>query len=145
MAGPMQTPKCYLYRSKIAHQTNFPTIYSITFYGKELTCHEATNLLVCFNRQTSSKTGWLFCLSSDIYIYICLESACHDEQNGDQSFILRARIAELRRFKVHKVENNDEDNDLSFLEAGLWQMSFFECGKELYHFQQELMVSKPVV
>ena len=64
--------------------------------------------------------------------------ACHDEQNDGQGFILQARIAE---FKSHKVESNDKENGLSFIKAGLWRMGFFECSKEWYHFQQELMVS----
>ena len=39
---------------KIARYTSFLTIYNIIFYGKELACHEATGLLVCFNRHASS-------------------------------------------------------------------------------------------
>ena len=38
-----------------------------------------------------------------IFIYIYLKLACHDEQNGSQSFNLQARIPELWRFKAQKV------------------------------------------
>ena len=37
-------------------------------------------------------------------IFIYLELACLEEQNGCQSFNLQARIAELWRFKSRKVE-----------------------------------------
>ena len=42
-----------------------------------------------------------------------LESACHDEQIGDQSFNMRARIAELWRFKAQKVNKIKEDDRLA--------------------------------
>ena len=55
------------------------------------------DLLVCFNRHASFfgllQGGHL--RYHVMFIYIYLESACHDEQNGGQSFNLRARIAEL--------------------------------------------------
>ena len=34
---------------------------------------------------------------------------------------------------------------LDIFKPGLWQTGFFRCGKEWYHFQQELMVSKTIV
>ena len=45
---------------------------------------------------------WPFCRSRDIYIY--LELPCYDKQSGGQSVNLRARIAELWRFKVRNEE-----------------------------------------
>ena len=44
--NPIQTPICCFYRSKDS------PINSIKFYGKELTCHEAMDSLVCFNQQS---------------------------------------------------------------------------------------------
>ena len=79
-----------------------------------------------------------------IFIYIYLKLACHDEQNGGQSFNLRARIAELWRFKSQKLEKDEEDNRLAIFKPGLWQTGFFGCGEEWYHFQQQLMVSKTI-
>ena len=58
---------------------------------------------------------------------------------------LRARIAELWRFKVRKVKKLQEKDHLAIFKPGLWQKDFFGCGEELYHFQQELMVSKMIV
>ena len=54
---------------------------------------------------------------------------------------LRARITELWRFKAHKVENNDKEDNLSFFKPGLWQTGFLRCRKEWYHFQQKLIVT----
>ena len=51
--APCKFPCAVLIDQKIAHYTSFLTIYSIIFYGKELTCHEAMNLLVCFNLHAS--------------------------------------------------------------------------------------------
>ena len=70
-----------------------------------------------------------------------LESACHDEQIGDQSFNMRARIAELWRFKAQKVNKIKEDDRLAIFKPGLWRMGFLGCGEEWYHFQQQLIVS----
>ena len=48
--APMQTPMHYLYRSKDSPLNKLSNdLYSIIFYGKELTCHEVTDPLVCFN------------------------------------------------------------------------------------------------
>ena len=55
-----------------------------------------------------------------------------------------ARIAKLWRFKAQKVVKV-EDNCLAVFKPGLWQMGFVGCGKEWYHFQQQLMVSKTIV
>ena len=46
-------------------------IYSIIFYGKELTWHEATDPLVCFNRHASSVSlkQHLHFLDHGIFIY----------------------------------------------------------------------------
>ena len=77
-------------------------LYSNMFYGKELTFHEAIDPSVCFKQHASSvglKQHRLF-LDHVIFIYNYLESACHDEQNGDQSFKLQARIVELCQFKA---------------------------------------------
>ena len=52
------------------------------------------------------------------------------------------RIAKLWQIKSRKVENNAK---LLFFKPGLWRTDFFGCGKEWYHFQQELMVNKTVV
>ena len=48
--------------------------------------------------QNSTAIFWL------CNIYIFLKLACHDEQNGGQTFELPARIAELWQFKVRKVK-----------------------------------------
>ena len=71
--------------------------------------------------------------------------ACHVEQNGSQSFKIKARIAELWRFKARKVKKLQEEDRLAIFKPGLRQTGFFGCGKEWYHFQQELMVSKMMV
>ena len=130
---------------KIAHQTSFLTIYSIIFYGKELTCHEAMDLLVCFNQLPHS----LACNKAAIlhimwYLYIYLELACHDEQNGSLSFNLQARISELWRFKAWKLGKDEEDDRLVVFKPGLWRTGFFGCGEEWYHFKQKLMISKTI-
>ena len=49
--------------------------------------------------------------SRDIFIY--LELACHDEQNGSQTFKIGARIVELWRFKSRKVEKLQEEDHLA--------------------------------
>ena len=54
--------------------------------------------------------------------------ACHDEQNGDQSFSLQARIAKLSR-KVEKVKKKDR---LAIFKP---QTGFFGCGREWHNFQ----------
>ena len=72
-------------------------IYSIVFYGKELTCHEVADLSVSFNRHASSiglKQHHHF-LDHVIRVIIYLEFACHDERNGSQSFKIGGKIAKL--------------------------------------------------
>ena len=49
------------------------------------------------------------------YLYIYLELALRDQQNGGQSFNLRARIVKLWRFKARKVDKIKEDDCLAFL------------------------------
>ena len=44
-----------------------------------------------------------------------------------------------------KSEKTSRRRSSSHLQAWLWQMGFFGCGKEWYHFQQELMVSKMIL
>ena len=44
-----------------------------------------------------------------------------------------------------KSKKLEEKDSLAIFKPSLWQTSFFECGKESYHFQQELMVSKTIV
>ena len=46
----MQTPMRYFYRSEdsLLNKLSNDLLYYI-FYGKELTCHEATDPEVCFN------------------------------------------------------------------------------------------------
>ena len=63
----------------------------------------------------------------DIFVY--LESACHDEQNGGQSFKIGARIAELWRFKARKMKKLQEEDCLTIFKPGLWQMSFLDAAK----------------
>ena len=82
-----------------------------------------------------------FSQSHDIFIY--LELACYNEQNGGQIFKIRARIAKLWRFEARKVEKLQ--GHLAIFKPGLWQTDFFGCGEEWYHFQQELMVSKMMI
>ena len=53
-------------------------------------------------------------------LHIYLKSACHDEQNGSQSFNLRARIAESWRFKARKLEKDEEEDRLAIFKPGLW-------------------------
>ena len=65
-----------------------------------------------------------FCQSRDIYIY--LELACHDAQNGSQSFNIRAKIAKLWQFKAQKVYKLEEDNRLAIFKPAnrffrMWQ------------------------
>ena len=67
----------------------------------------------------SAISGPPFYKLCDIFIY--LEPACHDEQNGSQSSVLRLRIAKLWQFKGCKVENNDEEDRVAFFKAGLWR------------------------
>ena len=62
-------------------------------------------------------------------MFIYLESACHDEQNGGQSFVLCPRITELWRFRGCKVKNNHEEDSITFFKADLWQSGFLGFGK----------------
>ena len=71
-------------------------------------------------------------MSRDIYIY--LESACHDKQNEGQSFNLRARIAELWRFKAQKLEKAKEDD----------RLAIFKPANEFFRMQRR-MVPFPAV
>ena len=48
----------------------------------------------------------------------------------------------IRSSKVKKLQEEDR---LAIFKPGLWQMGFFKCSKEWYHFQQELMASKMIV
>ena len=95
----MQTPMCCFIYQKTAHQISFQTIFSIIFYGKVLTCHKVTDPLVCFNRHALSvglkQHCYFIYYVIFIYIYIYFELAWHDEQNGGQSFNLRARIVKF--------------------------------------------------
>ena len=59
-----------------------------------------------------------------VYHMIFTESACHDEQNSSQTFILQARITELWQLKAHKVENNDKEDGLLFFKPA---DGFFRC------------------
>jgi len=70
--------------------------------------------------------------------------ACHEKQNGGQSFNLRAWITKLWRFKARKREKGKEDDRLAIFKPGLWQTGFLGCSKEWYHFQQQLMVSTTI-
>ena len=49
--GLIQTHMHFFIDRKIACSTSFLTMYSILFYDKELTCAEAMDPLVCFNRR----------------------------------------------------------------------------------------------
>ena len=53
-------------------------------------------------------------------IFLYLESACHDEQNGSQTFKIGARIAKLWRFKARKVEKLQEEDRLAIFKPSLW-------------------------
>ena len=44
-----------------------------------------------------------------------------------------------------KAENKDKEDGLSLFKPGLLRTGFFRCGKECYHFKQELMVGIMVV
>ena len=44
--------------------------------------------------------------------------------------------------KLEKSIKLKKDKHLAVFKPGLWQMGFFRCGKERYHFQKQLMVSK---
>ena len=48
----------------------------------------------------------------------------------------------IQSSKSKKLEEKDR---LAMFKPGLWQTGFFECSKEWYYFQQELMVSKTIV
>ena len=58
-------------------------------------------------------------LNHVIFLYTYLESVCHDEQNGVQSFVLRPKIAELWQLKACKVDNNHKQDCIAFFKAGL--------------------------
>ena len=58
-----------------------------------------------------------------------LESACHDEQNGCQSFKIGARFAELWQFKVQKVKKLREEDRLAIFKPGLRQTGFLDAAK----------------
>ena len=106
---------------------------------KELTCHEATDLPVSL---INTHLPSVYIAPPFLNHVIFLESACHDEQNGDQIFKIGARIAELWQFKARKLQ---EEDHLAIFKPGLWQTGFFGCGEEWYHFQQGLMVNKMIV
>ena len=61
-----------------------------------------------------------------------LELACHDEQNGGQSFKIRARIPKLWRFKAPKRKKFLKENCLAILKPGLWQAGFSRCSEKWY-------------
>ena len=44
-----------------------------------------------------------------------------------------------------KLKKLQEEDYLAIFKPCLWQTGFFRCGKEWYHIQQELMVSKMIV
>ena len=50
---PCKLPCAVTIDRKISCQTSFLMIYSIIFYDRELTCHEAMDPLICFNRHAS--------------------------------------------------------------------------------------------
>ena len=52
--------------------------------------------------------------------FIYLELACYVEQNGSQSFKIRAKIAELWRFKAQNVKKLQEEAHLAIFKPGLW-------------------------
>ena len=47
--APCKLPCTVFIDRKIAFETSCLTIYSIIYYGEELTCHKATDSLVYFN------------------------------------------------------------------------------------------------
>ena len=57
---------------KIARKAGFLTIYSIIYYDKELTCHEAVDLSVTFNQHALSIGIKQHChfLDHVIFLYI---------------------------------------------------------------------------
>ena len=55
------------------------------------------------------------------------------------------RIIKLWQFKAQKVEKVKEDDHLAIFTPSLWQMGIYGCGKEWYHFQHQVMVSKTIV
>ena len=95
-------------------------IYSIIFYGKELTFERSDGSLSLFQLTgivCSIKIAQIFSLSHDIYSY--LELVCHDKQNGDQQTVLQLTIAELYQFELRKAEKDDKEG-LSLFKPGLW-------------------------
>ena len=62
-------------------------------------------------------------------IFLYLESACHDEQNGSQTFKIGARIAKLWRFKARKVEKLLEEDRLAIFKPSLWRRVFSDAAK----------------
>ena len=106
-------------------------------YGKEHTCYEAMDLSVSFNQHASSiclKTALPFSRSRDVFIY--LELAYHDEQNGGQNFKIGARIAELWQFKARKVKKTSRRNCLAIFKPGLRRPGFFRM-------RQRMVLSSP--
>ena len=58
-----------------------------------------------------------------------LESACHNEQNGGQSFKTEVRIAELWRFTARKVKKLQGEDRLAIFKPGLWRTGFLHAAK----------------
>ena len=51
----------------------------------------------------------------------------------------------VKGLKLERWKKLQEEDRLAIFKPGLWRTGFFGCGKEWYHFQQELMVSKMII
>ena len=109
---PHAKPICYFYRSR---NSSFLIIYMAT---NSLATKQHILKSVLIDNFAPFSCNPFICLD-DIYIY--LESACHDEQNSRQSFILHSRIVELWQFTVRKVEKR--------IKPGLCQKDFSGAAK----------------
>ena len=58
--APMQTPMCCFYRLKDSPLNSFLMIYSIIFYSKELTWHEATDPSINTHRPSALNSTAIF-------------------------------------------------------------------------------------
>ena len=140
---PHTNSHVFIYRlkdSSLNKLSNDLQYYIYVFYGGELTCHEATDPLVCFNWHALSVSllqhrhflhhviyikNWLTItnkMASRVLIY----------ELGSPSYVWQ--------FKAWKVE---KPYKVAIFKPSLWRTGFFGCGEEWYHFWQELIIMVP--
>ena len=111
-------------------------IYSIIFYGKELTCHEATDLSVSFYQHASSSSlkQHRHLLDHMIFLYIQNLLAMTSKMAVRVLNTVGARIAELWRFKAQKVKKTSRRRSFSHLQAWLMANGFFYMWQKMVPF-----------